>query len=584
MTRPQARFGALLRTTALAGLLAATGQIGSGLAQTTPQPGSPPAGDQAPGAAAAPAPAPDTQAAPVAPGPMATTPMSAPMSAPAMAATPVSVPKSTDDILVRGKYLTDMADCASCHSREGGARFAGGRAMGMPFGTLYTPNITSDPEYGIGKYTDADFERLFKHGVNRVGKYVYPGMPYPWYASIRDDDIHAIRAYLMSQPAVHEKRPDNEIFFPFTLRPGIGVWNAAFVPSGTFKDDPAKSAQVNRGEYIVNGFAHCSECHNGRTLLGKSEVALPLQGGVITHWATPNITNDAHTGIGRYTDEQLFNYLKTGADDHMGTAVGPMMETVSVSLSKLADDDIRAMIAYLRTQDRPASYSPYKRTAYQAANAPGANVYYSFCSSCHGVNGKGVTGVIPALDGNGMVRASGPHNVINTIIGGVQAAGTFGVMPALGNGMTDQQIADVTNYVRQAWSNDAPPNATPFLVSVNRIYADGAAESLLNGKRASCPKLELPALQTVLDDSSNGIVQTMKAITVPTLLQSVNSIVAKVKQAAPDLKPVDITNGLTVAYCPIVEADASVPAASKSTQLANFSTRVYTQLRTDGSY
>jgi hypothetical protein len=200
------------------------------------------------------------------------------------------------------------------------------------------------------------------------------------------------------------------------------------------------------------------------------------------------------------------------------------------------------------------------------------------------VNGKGVTGVIPALDGNGMVRSSGPHNVINTIIGGVQAAGTFGVMPALGNGMTDQQIADVTNYVRQAWSNDAPPNATPFLVSVNRQYADGAAESLLNGKRPSCPTLELPALQTVLDDSSNGIVQTMKAITVPTLLQSVNSIVAKVKQAAPDLKPVDITNGLTVAYCPIVEADASVPAASKSTQLANFSTRVYTQLRTDGSY
>ncbi len=502
---------------------------------------------------------------------------------------PASVAKGGDatatDILARGKYLTDMADCASCHTHDGGPEFAGGRPMGMPFGTLYTPNITPDRETGIGGWTIQDFVTLFRKGRNKHGQNVYPGMPYPWYASMRDDDIKAIYAYIMSQAPVRYKIPENKILFPFNFRPAIALYNLAFVPSGIFKDDPKQSALVNRGDYIVNSFAHCTECHNGRTLLGKRDIALPFAGGVITHWATPNITNNKASGLGRYTDDQLFNYLKTGADDVMGTAVGPMRETVDVSLSKFRDEDIRAMIAYLRTQDRPSTYSPYKRDAYKGPNPPGAQVYNAFCSACHGADGKGEKGVVPALDGNGMILAAGPHNVINVIIGGVEAKGSFGVMPALGDSMTDKQIADVANYVRQAWSNNAPPNADAFLVSVNRVDADGAAQSMLNGKHAGgCPKLDEPELEKVLADNGNGIQAALSAMTLPTMLPTVNDVVAKVRQAAPDLKREQIVNGLTVAYCPILYRDSTVAPTQKSAQLANFSARVYTQLRTDGAY
>ena len=513
------------------------------------------------------------------------TPVSASRSLDSAATAAPGSDPTADSVVARGKYLVDLADCASCHTRNGGARFAGGRYMGMPFGMLSTPNITPDKQWGIGKYTDDEFVRLFRHGINRVGDRIYPAMPYPWYATMRREDALAIKAYLFSIPPVPDRRPPNKIYFPFNFRPAIAIWDWLFVPSTVFHDKPEQSALVNRGEYIVNSFAHCSECHNGRTLLGNAAVALPLQGGVITHWATPNITNDKEQGIGRFTDDEVFRYLKTGADDVMGTVVGPMRETVDVSLSKMRDDDIRAIVAYLRTQDRSSRFSSYKRSAYAVASPPGSNTYFSFCVSCHGADGRGVKGVIPALDGNIMVTAYGPQNVINTIIGGVEAKGSFGVMPALGTGMTNQQIAEVANYVRQAWSNGAPPNADATLVADLRIYADEASGDLLNGLRpGGCPSLDQPELQRVLANSSNGVVEAMKEMTVATMLQTVDTVIGRVKREAPDLQQADIVNGLTTAYCPIVTADNRLVGDQKAWQLDNFSTRVYTQLTTKGAY
>ncbi len=490
------------------------------------------------------------------------------------------------DVVARGKYLTDVGDCASCHTHNGGARFAGGRYMGMPFGDLVTPNITPDKEFGVGLYTDDQWVRVFHDGINRKGQYIYPAMPYPWFTAMKRDDILAMKAYLFSTPPVHQKVPPNKVWFPFTLRPGIAVWDALLVKGGgEFKDDPAHSALVNRGDYIVNTFQHCSECHNGRTLLGSGKIAWPLQGGVITHWATPDITNNQLQGIGQYTDDQVFTYLKTGADDVMGTAVGPMRETVDISLSKLRDEDIRAIVAYLRTQDRGAGYSYYRRAAYNVAQPPGSATYLSFCASCHGNNGEGVKGKIPVLDRNLMVNAFGPQNIINVIIGGVQAYGSFGVMPALGNGMSDRQIADVSNYVRQAWHNGAPPNATPALVAADRVYADGAAGDLLNLKRpGGCPTLVQPQLAKIMSDRSNGVAEDLQKMTVATMLQTVDTVIGKVKQLAPGIKQADIVDGLTVAYCPIIAAEQDVDATQRSYVLDNFSTRVYTQLTTNGTY
>ena len=490
---------------------------------------------------------------------------------------------SQNDPASRGKYLTDLGDCASCHTREGGQRFAGGRYMGMPFGEISTPNITPDKDYGIGNWSDDQFVASF-HGIGGSGEELYPAMPYPWYTRMKRDDILAIKAYLLTQPAVHEQRPPNRIFFPFGFRPAIALWKAGFVPSGEFQDDPHHSAQVNRGDYIVNVFAHCSECHNGNAMLGNAPSALPFMGGVIDHWASPNISNNALTGLGRYTDDQLFHFLKTGYDDHMGTAVGPMRETVEVSLSKLRDDDIHAIIAYLRTLTYGTTFVPHKVAAYQSASAPGADVYYGYCVSCHGANGRGMGNLIPALDGNGMVGAGGPQNVIAVVLQGVEAKGSFGPMPGLGTAMTDRQIRDVTNFVRQSWSNAAPPNATLALVDRLRYHAT-ASGSLMNGRRpGGCPPLEQPDLQKVLADGSNGIVSSLQHMNLATMLPTVDSVIGKVKAAAPTLNAEEIVNGLTVAYCPIVAADDSISQGNKVWQLTHFSARVFTQLTTSGKY
>ena len=205
-------------------------------------------------------------------------------------------------LIARGKHLVDLGDCTACHTGNGREPLSGGYYMDMPFGKISTPNITPDKETGIGNYTDEQFVRVFHDGVNARGQNLYPAMPYPWYTTVHRDDILAIKAYLFSLKPVRAPREPNQIYFPFTIRPLISVWNALFVTKGEFKPDPKQSDLVNEGNYIVNGLEHCGECHNKRLLLGTTGWSAPLQGGVIDRWSTPNITS--HTqGLGRYTDE-----------------------------------------------------------------------------------------------------------------------------------------------------------------------------------------------------------------------------------------------------------------------------------------
>ena len=510
------------------------------------------------------------------PGMPAAQPTQVPSEQPAQAANPPGDPA----LIARGKHLADLGDCAACHTGNGREAFSGGQYMDMPFGQISTPNITPDKETGIGNYTDDQFVRLFHEGVGAQGQQIYPAMPYPWYATVHRDDILAIKAYLFSLKPIHAPREPNKIYFPFTIRPVIAVWNWLFVPGGEFKPDPSKPDLVNQGDYIVNGLEHCGECHNGRNLLGTSSWSQPLQGGVIDRWATPNITWDKSEGLGRYTDDQLFQFLKHGAADGMGTAVGPMRETVGHSLSKLDDGEIRAMIAYLRTQSRGSGYQ--KAGAPGSTDAsPGKQVYLSMCSSCHQTDGNGIKGQVPALAGNGLVASNGPQSVIQVVLRGVEAHGSYAPMPGLGAGMDDQQIADVANYVRRAWGNGAPDNASPLLVSTIREVT----HTLMNGERPQgCPTIADPELSKVVSDPSSGIMETLKGMTQVTLLPDVDKIVAKVKAAAPQAKQADIVNSLTIAYCPIVAQNAKLNPDQKLWDLTHFSERVYTQLTTGGKY
>ncbi|MBW4024434.1 MAG: c-type cytochrome [Proteobacteria bacterium] len=483
-------------------------------------------------------------------------------------------------LIAKGKYLTTMGDCVGCHTANGGHEFAGGQYMGMPFGAISTPNITPDVETGIGKYTDADFIRLMHHGVTRSGQYIYPAMPYPWYATVPDDDLLAIKAYLFSLPPIDAPRRPNHVWFPFTIRPAISIWDALFVPGKTFRPDPRLTAEQNRGSYIVNGLEHCGECHNHRNFLGNTAIALNVLGAPITKWYAPSLRFDPTTGIGRFSDKDLVEFLGTGDSPQMGTVAGPMAEVIDYSTKHLSESDRKAIVAYLHTLPPTPAYFEWKRNPGIPAMLAGRQVYLSRCASCHQPDGQGIPGKIPALDGNGMVTATGPQTMIRVIIGGLEARGSYALMPGVGVNMSDKEVAEVTNYVRQAWSNVAPMSAGPFLVRMIRKDT----HTFTNGERPDgCPTLVDAKLQSVLADKSNGLDALLKTTTMPNLLNHVNDIVQKLHTLAPDVAQNNVVNGMAIAYCPIVNANSSIPPSEKAWTIMHFADRLYTQLSTNGS-
>lgn len=483
------------------------------------------------------------------------------------------------DLVKRGEYLAVLGDCAACHTAKGGPKFAGGLSMETPFGPIFTPNITPDKQTGIGNITDDQFYRVLHDGIGMKGEHLYPVMPFPWYTQVTRGDALAIKAYLFSLDPVHRANPPNGMAFPFNQRAGLAVWDKLFLNKGPFRPDPSKSAEVNRGAYIVQGLGHCGECHNGRNLLGDTRLADQLQGGPIQNWYAPNITNDVANGIGKYTDDQLFAYLKTGVAAGMGIAAGPMAETVHDSLSRVTDPDIRAVIAYLRSAPGTATYQSATRTAFTGQRPLGETTYLNNCASCHQLNGKGIAGQVPSLAGNGSVLAKGSQDVIRAILGGMEARGSYAPMPAVGHGLTDQQIADVTNYVRQAWGNKAPPNASPGAVGTLRPVTFTAMNM---GPGEKCPAIGQPDLAAAVADPKSGIADALRAMTLDTVLQTAQAVVGKVKGAVPGAKRADIVNGLTAAYCSVVRQDSRVPTPLKVAMLDTFSERVYSVLQSNG--
>ncbi|WP_428486085.1 c-type cytochrome [Rhodopila sp.] len=484
-----------------------------------------------------------------------------------------------DPLIARGKYLATVGDCSACHSAKDGRDYAGGQYMPTPFGPISTPNITPDKETGIGDWTDDQFVRLFHEGLGKNGEHIYPVMPYPWFTKVSRDDALAIKAYLFSLQPVHAPRLPNHLAFPFNVRAGLAVWDQLFLKEGVFKPDPSKSAEINRGAYLVEGLGHCGECHNGRNLLGDTQMAQSLRGGPIQDWYAPNITSDMQNGIGKYSDDQVFSFLKTGVAPGMGVVAGPMSQTVHESLSKLTDADVHAIVAYLKSTPAEPSYTGKQDAAFTGPQAAGAQVYLNNCASCHQLDGKGIGENVPSLVNNGAVLANGPEDVIRVILSGIEAQATYAPMPAVSVGMTDQQIADVTNYVRQSWGNKAPANAGPGTVGKLRATSFSAMNIGPNGH---CDTVVQPDLARVINDPKSGIMDALRSMTLENVLQTAGQVVSKVKAAAPQAKRADIVNSLTIAYCPIVQANSTVAENQKVAELDNFSERVYSELQTAG--
>jgi mono/diheme cytochrome c family protein len=375
-------------------------------------------------------------------------------------AKPTGVPASLAqaNIVARGEYLVKAADCMVCHTTEDGKEYAGGLGFKLPFGTLYSTNITPDRETGIGNYTDQDFLNAVHRGVRRDGARLYPAMPYMSYTYISDDDALAIKAYLFSLAPVHAPAPANTLAFPFNQRWGMNFWSALFIPDTRFTPDTSKSPEWNRGAYLAEALAHCGECHTPRNLAFALNNRQKFAGALTAGWRAYNITSDKETGIGGWRDDDLIAYLSIGHAAGHGSASGPMGEAVDHSFSQFAPEDIRAVVAYLRSvppmtsTDLPATTAPPAPASHKdgpTADARGKMVFEGACVSCHGWTGESPVSPFATLTGAWAVNDPSATNVAQIVLSGTMRHNPPDAlsMPAFGNAYSDDEIAAVANYV-----------------------------------------------------------------------------------------------------------------------------------------
>ncbi|MCE4226023.1 c-type cytochrome [Methylobacterium sp. C25] len=478
------------------------------------------------------------------------------------------------DLVKRGEYLVTAGDCTACHTAAGGKFLAGNYKLDTPIGAIMTPNLTPDKETGLGKWSYEKFEQAFRHGVGDEGEYLYPAFPFAWFAKVSDDDVKAIWAYLQSVPAAREERKANEIPFPFNVRASLITWRTAFFSSDRFKPDPKASEQINRGGYLVEGLAHCGMCHNEHKLVGNSSLAGKFGGGVIDGWYAPNITPEGHQGIGAWSDDEVFTYLKTGSapGNRPGVAAGPMRQTINESLSKMTDDDLKAIVAYLRTVAARQTYKEKDLQAFNTAHAPGGATYLTFCSSCHQPDGKGIPGAVPALAGNTAVQQAGPETVLRVVYGGLPAQNGYAPMVAIGQEMTEQQVKDVTDYVRNSWGNNAP------VMNSGTAVSDAKAKTrTMQSGTAECTEAYLDGLQEPFQKA--GITDQLKGLKQGDFTTALARIVPQLRSAANGASDEAIVNGLTTAFCKVGRNDPQYGNASWPTVLGSFANIAYSQVR-----
>jgi mono/diheme cytochrome c family protein len=399
------------------------------------------------------------------PGPMAFAGGSTVALADYHAADPTGVPASLAkaDIVKRGEYLARAADCMVCHTAPGSEDYAGGLAFPLPFGTLYSTNITADKATGIGDYSDQDFLNAVQRGIRRDGARLYPAMPFTSYTYMADADALAIKAYLFSLPAVHAANQFDTLTFPFNQRWAISVWSWLFNENTRFAPNTAQSAQWNRGAYLAEALAHCGECHTPRNLAFALNNRDKFAGAITAGWRAYNITSDKATGIGGWRDEDLAAYLANGHAAGHGTASGPMGEAVDHSFSQMPSEDVQAMVAYLRSipavsSDLPATLAPPAPASPKSVtdDARGRQIYEGACASCH--SWTGISPIIPlaTLTGARAVNDPSAANVVQIVVLGTRRTTPQGVvfMPAFGDIYSDAEVAAVANYVTARFGSE----------------------------------------------------------------------------------------------------------------------------------
>ncbi len=393
---------------------------------------------------------------------------------------PIERPLTTsfDPALVaRGAQLATLGDCAVCHTAPGGKLFAGGLPLPTPFGTIYSTNITPDPATGIGSWSEAAFARAMREGVNREGQHLYPAFPYDHFTKVSDGDNRALYSFLMTREPVRAEPPANALPFPLNVRLVLAGWKLLFLRTGAYQDDPARSAEWNRGAYLAEGLGHCGACHTPRNILGAEEKSKAYAGGVAEGWNAYALDAASPSPI-PWTVDSMTDYLKRGWGAHHGVARGPMAP-VTANLGSVPDADARAIATYLVDRAGPPS-AERKARAEQllarpqlngsgtrapiagsqtnpiAVNAsdPGAAIYAAACSTCHNAGRALPYGGI-SLSLSSAMYGPDPTNPINVILHGIPAAeGERGpVMPGFAGVLTDAQVAALLGYMRANFSD-----------------------------------------------------------------------------------------------------------------------------------
>jgi mono/diheme cytochrome c family protein len=366
-------------------------------------------------------------------------------------------------VITKGEYLARAGDCIACHTNPGGALFAGGRPMATPFGTIYTSNITPDPTTGIGSWTADQFYGTMHTGRFPDGGLIYPAMPFGSYTKVTRADCNAIFAYLRSVPPAHQPNRPHDLRFPFNNRQLILGWRTLFFQEGEYQPDLTKSAEWNRGAYLVEGLGHCAMCHSPINALGGSSESQAFEGGLIPmqNWYAPSLTSNKEAGLGEWSIEEIVDLLRTGVSKR-GAVYGPMAEVTFNSLQYLNDADVLAMAVYLKGLGQGNPLAP-ELSGIPAPESSllmsfGETVYANHCASCHAADGRGMPPDYPPLANNASIQMQSAVNPIRMVLNGGFPPGTAGNrmpygMPPFAQTLSDNEVAAVVTYIRAAWGN-----------------------------------------------------------------------------------------------------------------------------------
>ena len=373
------------------------------------------------------------------------------------------------DMVEKGRYLAAAGNCVSCHTAENGGALAGGVAFETPFGTVYSTNISSDPEFGIGGWSLEDFEKAMRHGERPDGENLYPVFPYQSFTLLSDDDVAALYAYFKTVEPVQSTPPENDLGFPHNQRWAIGIWKSLYFDEGRYQPVTEQSEQWNRGAYLVEGLGHCGMCHSPRNSMGAIDTDLAMTGGVnkalvgakLADWSAPNLTS-SENGLAAWHQDDLRDYLKLGVSERAGV-FGPMNKVIMNSTRHLSDDDVTAMAVYLKSL--PANAQDMAAPADEKTLRAGSIQYDIHCGTCDLPTGQGSKDTGPPLVGSPIVLDVNPSSLINITLFGPDipktapsdqwVASKWQHMKPFAAKLNDKQTADLLSYIRSAWGHKA---------------------------------------------------------------------------------------------------------------------------------